>query len=151
MKAASITPQFVEFIPATMQEGVLYISRKYETAAHKCCCGCGTKIVTPLKPTDWTLRVVGNLVTMHPSIGNWNHPCQSHYLIKRNLVVWAGMMSRQQIERGRALNRAAKEALYSGDKDAKAVPNTQVIAPIPPVPTLAREGLWDRFQRWLNS
>jgi len=151
VKVISIIPQFVDLIPSTLQEGVLYISQKYGTAAHKCCCGCGTKIVTPLKPTDWTLTVVGDLVTMHPSIGNWNHPCQSHYLIKGNHVVWAGRMSRQQINRGRELNRAAKEAYYTKGNDAKSQLAPQAHAPAPTVPKPEVESLWGRFKRWLNS
>jgi hypothetical protein len=41
-------PEHVEFIPKALEDGVLYISTKYRTASHRCCCGCGTKIVTPL-------------------------------------------------------------------------------------------------------
>ncbi len=33
-------------------ERTLYISIPYVTAAHKCPCGCGEEIVTPLSPTD---------------------------------------------------------------------------------------------------
>lgn len=151
MKAVSVSPQFVEFIPATLQEGVIYISDKYATAAHKCCCGCGTKIVTPLKPTDWTLTVVGDLITMYPSIGNWNHPCQSHYFIRRNRVVWAKTMSRQQIDRGRELDRATKEAYYANRNDEKVRPKAQADAPAATVRTLGIEDLWGKFMRWLHS
>lgn len=118
MKAISITPQFVEFIPSTLQDGVLYISQKYSTAAHKCCCGCGIKIVTPITPTDWRLTVSGNEVTLHPSIGNWNHPCQSHYIIRSNRVIWVGAMTQQQINWGRDRDRANKRAYYGRNKDS---------------------------------
>ena len=53
-KQAKIVPQFVEFIPEVLDDGVLYISRTYKTAVHKCCCGCGEEVVTPLMPTEWT-------------------------------------------------------------------------------------------------
>lgn len=113
MRAAHIIPQYVETIPTSLQDGVLYISRKYSTAVHRCCCGCGTKIVTPLKPTDWTLTATTEgLVTMHPSIGNWNHPCQAHYLIQRNRVVWASEMTKRQIQLGREFNQVAKNMYY---------------------------------------
>lgn len=112
MRQSQISHKFVEFIPERLDEGVLYISQRYGTAAHKCCCGCGEEVITPLTPTDWSLRVDGNVVTLHPSIGNWSYACRSHYLIRRSKVVWAGQMSQQQIERGRAMDRAAKHAYF---------------------------------------
>jgi hypothetical protein len=105
-------PEYVEFIPKTLEDGVLYISKKFKTATHRCCCGCGTKIVTPLRPTEYTLTEYGNFVSLAPSIGNWNHPCQSHYLIQDNAVVWAGRMSRKAIRRGRAHDDAQKDAYF---------------------------------------
>jgi hypothetical protein len=47
--------EFVEFIPDELKEGTIYVSIRFATAAHLCCCGCGNKVVTPLRPTDWTL------------------------------------------------------------------------------------------------
>jgi hypothetical protein len=99
MKQATITPQFVDLMPGHLQEGVLYISEKYGTAIHKCCCGCGQKVVTPLSPAKWQLRRDGDTVTLYPSIGNWNFPCRSHYWIRRNRIEWAGLMSDNQIRR----------------------------------------------------
>jgi len=99
MKKTSVTTQFVELMPSQLQEGVLYISEKYATAIHKCCCGCGREVVTPLSPAKWQLRRDGEIVTLHPSIGNWNFPCQSHYWIRRNRVEWSGSMTEQQIRR----------------------------------------------------
>ena len=32
---------FVSTIPDELQEGVIYVSIEFATAAHKCCCGCG--------------------------------------------------------------------------------------------------------------
>lgn len=112
MKQMRITHQFLDFIPETLEEGVLYISQRFGTATHKCCCGCGKEVVTPLTPTDWSLRTEGGTVTLHPSIGNWSYPCQSHYFIRRNQVVWAGAMTKQQIARGRAAERATKDAYF---------------------------------------
>src|SRR5262245_11511625 len=31
--------EFVEFIPEQLKERTLYISKPYQTAVHKCCCG----------------------------------------------------------------------------------------------------------------
>lgn len=99
MKQAIVIPQFVELMPGQLQDGVLYISEKYGTAIHKCCCGCGQKVVTPLSPAKWQLRRSRDAVTLYPSIGNWNLPCQSHYWIRRNRVEWAGSMTERQIRR----------------------------------------------------
>lgn len=83
-----LTPVFVEFIPEQLDEGCLYVSTKYETAAHKCCCGCGNKVVTPCCPPFWTLTVDGDKVSLAPSIGSWQLKCRSHYFITRNQVQW---------------------------------------------------------------
>jgi hypothetical protein len=48
--------KFVEFIPDELDTGVLYISTTYATVVHKCCCGCGNEVVTPLTPNDWQLE-----------------------------------------------------------------------------------------------
>lgn len=112
MRVRSVQPVHVEFIPKTLEDGVLYISKKFRTASHLCCCGCGTKIVTPLRETEYVLAELGDLVSLTPSIGNWNHPCQSHYWIRDNQVVWAGPMSKTEIRRGRAHDDALKDAYF---------------------------------------
>jgi hypothetical protein len=105
-------PQFVEYIPRSLEEGVLYVSKRFRTASHLCACGCGTKIVTPLRETEYKMRVRRSAVSLHPSIGNWDHSCQSHYLIKDNRVVWAKSMSRAQIEDNRVRDEAQKEDYF---------------------------------------
>lgn len=109
MKRTTITPVFVDFIPEELDEGVVYISEFYRTIAHRCCCGCGQEVVTPLSPVDWQLEKEGKLITIRPSIGNWNYPCQSHYLITRNKVEWAGKMTARQIQRVQERDRKDKE------------------------------------------
>ena len=98
MRRSSIIPQYVENIPEKLDEGVLYICERYHIAAHKCCCGCGQEVITALTPADWSLRKENDLVTLFPSIGNWSFPCQSHYWIKRNKVVWSSAMTKKEIE-----------------------------------------------------
>lgn len=39
-------------------------------------------------------------------------PCQSHYFIRNNRVVWAGQMSKQQIRMVHARDKTALEVLY---------------------------------------
>ena len=99
VKTHSIRPKFVASFPPIMEDGVLYISEEYETAGHRCCCGCGEKVMTPLNPAKWRLSKSPNgTVSLDPSIGNWNFACQSHYWISENRVIAAGMMSKQKIE-----------------------------------------------------
>lgn len=128
MRQKYLSHKFVKFIPERLEEGVLYISRQYHTAVHQCCCGCGKEVVTPLNPTDWALKMDGDAVTLHPSIGNWGFPCRSHYFIRRNKVVWTGQMSQRQIERGRKINQAQKSAYF---ESINCTENT----PAPPLPS----------------
>ena len=112
MKRDSITHQFVEFIPDQLEEGVVYVTIEYATAVHRCCCSCGSEVTTNFSPTDWKLIFDGKTISLDPSIGNWSFPCQSHYWVRRNKVVWAGQMSREQIDAGRARDRALKTAYF---------------------------------------
>lgn len=89
--------KFVEFIPSEIEENVLYISIEYDVAKHKCACGCGAIIVTSLSPARWRLTYNGETVSLSPSIGNWSHPCKSHYFITNDKVVWAGAISENAI------------------------------------------------------
>jgi hypothetical protein len=107
--AAHFPHEFVTAIPEPLEESVLYISIHYATAAHLCACGCGREVVTPIAPTDWQLTFDGEVVSLHPSIGNWSFPCQSHYFIKRGRVRWAPRCSREQIDRGRERDRIGKK------------------------------------------
>src|ERR1039458_6166357 len=84
-----LSHKFVEFVPNVLEKGVLYVSITYGTASHLCCCGCGREVVTPITPTGWKLIFDGETVSLHPSIGNWNFPCRSHYWISNNRVEWA--------------------------------------------------------------
>jgi len=112
---SELVHEFVEFIPDDLKERTLYISITYCTAVHKCCCGCGREVVTPLSPTAWRLIFDGATVSLHPSIGSWNLPCQSHYFITRNKVVWAPTWTEKQITRGREREARLKEQ-YFDDK-----------------------------------
>ena len=116
IKYPSLTHEFVELIPDKLEEGRLYVSIGYATVAHKCCCGCGKQVVTPLSPTDWKLIFDGKTVSLDPSIGNWSFPCQSHYWIRNNRVKWSTQWSKAQIEQGRKQDHFAKET-YFGDAE----------------------------------
>ena len=111
-----VRPEFVEVIPDQLEEGVIYISISYATILHRCLCGCGAEIVTPLSPTDWELTYDGNSVSLSPSVGNWSYPCQSHYWIRRNQVHWARRFSERQIAAVRERDRRAKLGLPLDEK-----------------------------------
>lgn len=113
MQIEAVRHEFVEFIPEDLDEGKLYVSIQYATAAHRCCCGCGMKVVTPLTPTDWRITFDGETLSLDPSIGNWGLACQSHYWIKRNQVAWGRRWSAREINEARAADRLAKEAYFT--------------------------------------
>jgi hypothetical protein len=97
--------EFVEFIPDTLESGVLYISIPYATTTHLCACGCGNEVVNPLAPHGWQMMFDGRSVSLTPSVGNWSFDCESHYWIRRDRVDWADAMERDQIDAGRARRR----------------------------------------------
>ena len=90
----------------------MYVSVKYATAVHNCCCGCENKVVTPLSPTDWKLTFDGETISLFPSIGNWGFKCQSHYWILNNKVKWARKWSEQEIASGRRKDELNKKKYY---------------------------------------
>lgn len=150
MRQTHLAHQFVDFIPERLENGMLYISRRYGTAVHKCCCGCGEEVVTPLNPTDWSVQINNNLVTLYPSIGNWSFACQSHYWIRGSKVIWADRMSPQMIERGRVADRAAKQAYFDSVTKQKVQnsPTSRDEVSLPrETPSLLRR-LWLLFKCW---
>lgn len=96
-KQSYLNAEFVEFIPDIIEDGRVYISQRYSTAVHSCCCGCGLEVITPLNTAQWRLEKTENSVSLYPSIGNWNFPCKSHYWIIDGKVQWSYAMSAQQI------------------------------------------------------
>ena len=108
-RQASLGQAYVEYIPEKLEPGVLYISRKYRTASHLCCCGCGLKVVTPLNPAKWQLTDHGQTVSLYPSIGNWSFPCRSHYWIRSNRIRWSYDMSAEKINEGREYDRRQRQ------------------------------------------
>ena len=133
--------EFVQFIPEELQEGTVYVSIRFATVSHLCACGCKTKVVTPLKPTDWKLTFDGKTVSLDPSIGNWSFPCQSHYYIRKNRVKWAPKWSREQIERGRSYDHHAKENYF----EVAASETAPATAPEVAAP---KRGLWSAVKNW---
>lgn len=152
MKINQIKPEYVEFIPERLEDGLLYISERYRTAVHKCCCGCGREVVTPLSKAEWSVKCIDGRVSLWPSIGNWSYPCRSHYVIRENHVLEAKAMTERQIQLVKANDRADKSAQIRRANLAK-----KATAPIPnkritPTPKLQPTMSWlQRLIRWWKS
>lgn len=105
--------EFVEYIPETLDYGVLYVSVAFRTALHSCVCGCGETVVTPIGPTEWTLIYDGETVSLDPSIGNWSLSCRSHYWIERGRIRWSREFSQTEVERVRSEAKEYRRRYYS--------------------------------------
>ena len=164
MKVNTIQPIFVEFIPDDLEEGILYVSERFRTCSHKCFCGCGEEVVTPLSRAEWRLTREGGLVSLWPSVGNWDYACRSHYIVRRNQVKWAATMTTTQIERVQRRDVADLAKMVAIGNLAKS--NEKVLGPVfaahSPAPTHtvlsveaksrsseSRPGLLKRFMRLL--
>jgi hypothetical protein len=108
--------QHVKFLPKELSPGVLYVSNEYGVAGHLCACGCGNKVITPLGPTEWRVTESANGPTLWPSIGNWQQPCRSHYVITNGRIQWAGQWSEAEVQAGRRAEQARRDAYYAARK-----------------------------------
>ena len=108
----TLTPKFVELIPANNEElmpGIIYICAKHKTVVHRCPCGCGGLSEFVLSSTRFRMTYDGDSVTFSPSVGNPHLGCRSHYWIRGNQVQWCLPM--QDWEIGRAREREHRETL----------------------------------------
>ncbi len=142
MRHRHLDHRFVEHLPDRLDPGVLYLAMEFGTAAHKCACGCGTEVYTPLTPTDWSMTYDGETVSLNPSVGNWHQKCRSHYVIRKGKVIEAGPWSDEQVASERERDRTAKERHY-GKPAAEAEGRT---IPEPTTPT----GIWSGIKRILS-
>jgi Family of unknown function (DUF6527) len=134
MSDHSMRHNFVDSIPEHLEPGVLYVSIKFATAAHLCICGCGREVVTPFTPTDWQMTFDGKTISLHPSIGNWSFPCQSHYWVRRNKVQLAPKWTPEQIQAGRDADRFAKTG--------------RLPELMPSTPAAAKQSFWQWVRFW---
>jgi hypothetical protein len=111
VRRSSLRPTFGEYVPADLDEGILYVSLNYATAVHLCACGCRSKVVTPLGPVDWQIIFDGT-VSLRPSIGNGQLPCRSHYHIRQNRILWAREMCADATRTASERDRAALRDLH---------------------------------------
>jgi hypothetical protein len=142
-----LEPQFVEFIPEKLEDGKIYVSETYATAVHKCCCGCGQKVVTPLSPTGWRLTIDRGKVSLYPSIGNWNFPCRSHYWVKRNEIQWSYDFTQHEINAARRYDAKMKESYFGSkelptDSPAETDERDREVSKLP-------KSAWQKLVKWL--
>jgi hypothetical protein len=137
-----LSHRFVDRMPDELSDGVLYVSLDHGTVLHKCACGCGHEVNTPLGRTDWSLTYDGETVSLWPSVGNWSFPCRSHYVVERGAVRWAGSWTEEEVEAGRRADRALKAA---GRRTAPPAPVRVEPSTMPkPLPS---PGPWTRLLR----
>ena len=123
--------QFVEFMPDVIQEGVIYISLEYKSVIHRCACGCGKEVNTPLHPTGWKMSYDGESISLKPSVGNWSFDCKSHYWITNNKVEWSMKWSDDTIREVRAFEDFEREEYYKNkdseniDDDSEELPKSK--------------------------
>lgn len=141
-----LSHKFVDLIPDQIDEGIIYISIDYTTIIHKCCCGCGKEIVTPISPTDWILIFDGKTISVEPSIGNWNLPCQSHYWINHNKVIWARKWSQEEINAGRYKDFLNKARYYQ--KSNRSTHNSSGSVNKTKRHKNPSSGIWKKLKNW---
>jgi hypothetical protein len=122
----------VEYVPKALRPGILYFAEEFGAAVHLCACGCGEKVSTPVRPTEWTLSESAAGPTLDPSVGNWQLPCRSHYWIREGKIVWSAQWTSAQAASGRRADEERRRAYF----EARAS---------------GRGSLLRRFWRWLTS
>ncbi len=152
MRAAFLRPRFVESVPEVIDEGVLYVSMTFATAMHRCACGCGEEVVTPLSPMDWQLRFDGENISLEPSIGNWSFRCHSHYWIRGGKIRWSGSMSEAEVQGSRAQDLQRKSRFYAAEHSTSESIQS-VIASVDTAlsPKSSRFQSFKRLFRWLKE
>lgn len=129
MRIETFTLRHVEFMPRELEPGILFVSQRFGVAGHLCACGCGNKVMTPLREMEWSLSELNGRPTLDPSIGNWQLACRSHYVIADGEVLWMPAWSQARVDAGRAREIARREAYFAA----------------------RTEPWWVRLWRWLLS
>jgi len=130
-----VEPQFVEFIPDVLEDGVVYISVPYGAIIHACCCGCGSKVSTPLSPAQWNFTYDGEHISLSPSVGSGALQCNSHYIISRNEVRWARSLTKTETAASLQRDHAAAAQHYEPE----------------PTASVARDSWWRRCNAWVRA
>ncbi len=94
MRHLKYSTELVPTKPKEMKEGVLYVMPHYHLVVHRCMCGCGEEVITAIDdnggktPGYWGWSENGGTVSLHPSVGNFQFKCRSHYFLKNGKVQW---------------------------------------------------------------
>ena len=133
--------EFVDHIPEQLDDDVLYVSIRFGTMVHRCACGCGEEVVTPLGPAEWRLTYDGRTVSLTPSIGNWSFPCRSHYWIDEGIVRWARGFSEAEVALVRQEARTRRDGYYETER-------AEVIGKVPgrDAQRGSRRSIWERIR-----
>lgn len=123
--------QHVHYMPKKLEQGMLYVSKEFDTAAHICPCGCGSKIRTPLGPNEWSFKETKRGPSLYPSIGNWQLPCKSHYWIREGTVIWSDQWTQEEISNGYNNQVLRRKAYYNN--------------------LHSNSGWWKKISRWLRE
>jgi hypothetical protein len=142
-KRKTFTHQFVEHLPDKLEDGVLYISIRYTTAAHNCFCGCGREVVTPLHPTKWKFGFDGVNVSLNPSVGSWSLNCKSHYWLEDGRVCWADTFNDEEIRAVRRRDQLDQQNYYV---ERSAQPADESVE-FTPSASLSR---WQQLRKWFG-
>lgn len=113
-----LRPIFVEVLPefSAIQDGELWISHKHRTINLRCPCSCGELTVLTLHPSRWHVHFDGKSVSLTGSTGGSvgaNSGCGSHYVIRKNTVIWRERIKPDshaeyaEVERARMLGSAS--------------------------------------------
>ncbi|RYD50558.1 MAG: hypothetical protein EOP52_13885 [Sphingobacteriales bacterium] len=86
---------------------------------------------TPLNPKGWNINFDGETVTLSPSVGNWNIPCRSHYIIDRSRVIECGEWSPAQAQHEQIRTQKALAQHFDQQQEVSAT----VIPAHPPTQT----------------
>jgi len=90
--------KLVPRIPAQMEAGIVYHTEEFELAGLLCACGCGHR-VTLLVPDSHQVVDDGGYATIRPSVGVFDAPCKSHYVISAGAVQWLPAFTGAQASR----------------------------------------------------
>ncbi|WP_352844153.1 DUF6527 family protein [Mesorhizobium sp. M0644] len=96
-----------------LEPGKFYYSDDFRSSVHLCACGCGSRVVLPIKPAGWRLLQNASSFTISPSVGNREFACRSHYLIEGGRIIWLPPMSDHQVQASRARDQQHIEKMHA--------------------------------------
>lgn len=112
MRYNSLSLRLVDEMPATLEPGILFVSKRFKVAGHLCACGCGNKVVVRLGDPGYTFTERSSRPTLRPSIGSWQLDCRSHYFITDGQIDWREGWSDWEVQAGREAENDRLEEHY---------------------------------------